>query len=231
MSVIGDYLLSLPDETLDVLFRNGRRASEAEHINRNANEHLSRAYEDYKRTRDKTIDSLDELNKRKMKVMGREIVLFVDIFSKVQNVDLSECKGLSEIKTVEFTEIDYTDMNNEIEDMYNFIKDGMKTYFFGGIVLGSIIMGRKSKISYNNAKANEAASKIEIERLESEEMELDAISKLAKQEDKTIRKLAKLAKKPLELFNEIVSMKTDWFNLRGEAEVDAFPVYMNDLGL
>ena len=27
------------------------------------------------------------------------------------------------------------------------------------------------------------------------------------------------------------SMQTDWFNLRGEAEVDAFPVYMNDLGL
>ena len=27
------------------------------------------------------------------------------------------------------------------------------------------------------------------------------------------------------------SMKTDWFDLRGEAEVDAFPVYMNDQGL
>ena len=27
------------------------------------------------------------------------------------------------------------------------------------------------------------------------------------------------------------AMKTDWFDLRGEAEVDAFPVYMNDLGL
>ncbi len=27
------------------------------------------------------------------------------------------------------------------------------------------------------------------------------------------------------------AMGTDWFNLRGEAEVDAFPVYMNDLGL
>ena len=26
-------------------------------------------------------------------------------------------------------------------------------------------------------------------------------------------------------------MKTDWFSLRGEAEVDTFPVYMNDLGL
>ena len=27
------------------------------------------------------------------------------------------------------------------------------------------------------------------------------------------------------------AMKTDWFDLRGEAEVDTFPVYMNDLGL
>ena len=27
------------------------------------------------------------------------------------------------------------------------------------------------------------------------------------------------------------SMKTDWFNLRGEAEVDGAPVYMNDMGL
>ena len=27
------------------------------------------------------------------------------------------------------------------------------------------------------------------------------------------------------------AMKTDWFNLTGEAEVDTFPVYMNDLGL
>ena len=27
------------------------------------------------------------------------------------------------------------------------------------------------------------------------------------------------------------SMKTDWFELHGEAEVDAFPVYMNDQGL
>ena len=26
-------------------------------------------------------------------------------------------------------------------------------------------------------------------------------------------------------------MRTDWFRLRGEAEVDAFPVYMNDMGL
>ena len=26
-------------------------------------------------------------------------------------------------------------------------------------------------------------------------------------------------------------MRTDWFNLRGEAEVDAFPVYMNNQGL
>ena len=27
------------------------------------------------------------------------------------------------------------------------------------------------------------------------------------------------------------AMKTEWFDLRGEAEVDAFPVYMNDEGL
>ena len=27
------------------------------------------------------------------------------------------------------------------------------------------------------------------------------------------------------------AMRTDWFNLTGEAEVDTFPVYMNDLGL
>ena len=27
------------------------------------------------------------------------------------------------------------------------------------------------------------------------------------------------------------AMNTDWFDLRGEAEVDTFPVYMNDLGL
>ena len=27
------------------------------------------------------------------------------------------------------------------------------------------------------------------------------------------------------------SMKTDWFDLRGEAEVDGFPVYMNDQGI
>ena len=27
------------------------------------------------------------------------------------------------------------------------------------------------------------------------------------------------------------SMKTDWFDLHGEAEVDAFPVYMNDQGI
>ena len=26
-------------------------------------------------------------------------------------------------------------------------------------------------------------------------------------------------------------MKTDWFDLRGEAEVDTFPAYMNDLGI
>ena len=26
-------------------------------------------------------------------------------------------------------------------------------------------------------------------------------------------------------------MRTDWFHLRGEAEVDTFPVYMNNLGL
>jgi len=28
-----------------------------------------------------------------------------------------------------------------------------------------------------------------------------------------------------------VTMKTDWFDLRGEAVVDAFPLYMNNLGL
>lgn len=27
------------------------------------------------------------------------------------------------------------------------------------------------------------------------------------------------------------SMRTDWFKLRGEAEVDGFPVYLNDMGL
>ena len=27
------------------------------------------------------------------------------------------------------------------------------------------------------------------------------------------------------------SLKTDWFKLQGEAELDGFPVYMNDLGL
>ena len=163
-------MIYLSDETLDVLFKTGRRAYEAERINNEANEHLRRAYEDYQRIRENVVDSIDDLNKRKIKVMCTEVASFVDSFSKIKNVNLNECVGLTNINCIDTYEIDYKNMSNEINDMYDFIISGMKSYAFGGIVLGEIIMSRKSKISYNNAKANEAAAKIEIEKIETEKV-------------------------------------------------------------
>lgn len=170
MSLVGDYLLSLSDETLD---------------------------------------------KRKIKVMAAEIAKFVDIFKKIKNINLTECKGLTDYSGMVMLESDIEKMSNDVMGVYDYIKSDMKMHVLLGfspigIMLRQVLMGKKSKTALNNARANAAAISIEIEKMETEKTELEAVRKLAKQVDKVLRKLIRLSRQPIELFGELVKKKQDW---------------------
>lgn len=224
MSTIGDYLLSMSDETVEKLFKNTSMLSRAESINEDANRMVRFANQDYIRMRNKAMDAMNDLNMRKIKVVSNELARFVNAFSKIANIEVSDITGLTELKSIKFSLADYKGMRNEIMDMEEFIKSGMKTYAagialggIGGWLVGSAIMGQKAKESLNNAQMNMASAEVKVEVLETEEMQLEAIAKLAKQQDRIIRKLVKMSKIGLNTFEEIVNSKTDW-NVYSEEE-------------
>lgn len=222
-------MLYIPDEVLDVVLKNGRKASWAGTLNQYANERLQNACEDYNNMVERTLDTLDDLNSRKTKIMLNQFDDFIDSFQKIKNVSLSEVQGFTDLKCLQTSMPDFKAMKNDVIQVYEYIISGMKTYAIGGafgiagILVGSYVMGKKAQTAMNNALANNAAADIQIEKMETAKMEVDAIRELAKLQDKTIRKLSKIAKPLLEHFHEIVEANQDWnqYSLEDKQSVTA----------
>lgn len=228
MSGLGDFLLSMSDETRDKIFRNMAKQSAADYIDNCAYRKVNYANQDYIRTREKAMDALDDLNMRKLKVTSNEFARFVNTFSQIANVNVSEMSGLTDLKSVKLVMEDYTGMKNDVMLTTEFIKSGIKTYAIStslaiipgvGIpawIVSNMFMKSKANASFNNAKSNMASAEIKVQMLETEQVHLDAMRKLAKQQEKIIKKLSKLSSKGLEALEAIVEKKQDWNNFDEE---------------
>ena len=211
-----DFFYGLSDETLDRLLPKLRKAAHADYVNKIASEELKYNITKYEREVDRTSDALENLNRRKCQVLSDEMARFVDCFKKIKNIDYRETKDLSDYKIVGFDLKDYEAINAQVVDMRELVKTSVKSYLLGGILLGGLIMRKKADIIMNTALTHQHEVKIECQKIESRIIELKAIKKLAKQEDRTVRMLVNLIKNPLADFAVITDKKIEWTDFTKE---------------
>lgn len=205
-----DFLYGLSDETLDRLLPNLRKISEADYINEISNKKLKMAATKHSRELNRTSEALDDLNRCKCQVLSNEIARFVDSFGKIKNIDFKETEGLSEKRFEKFELSDYESMCTQVVDMRSMVETSIKVQVLGGILLGGLIMHKKAKTIMNNALTHKYEIDAECERIETNIMEMQAIRKLAKQENKVIRRLSKLIRQPLQEFCNLSEKKENW---------------------
>lgn len=87
-------------------------SKEANKIQGNAQTLLSRAKEDLELTKNKTSQRIIRLGKTKLKASSNEINDFVNVFSKIRNVDLKDSIGLEELKKLNIKEGTLQDMKD-----------------------------------------------------------------------------------------------------------------------
>lgn len=76
---------------------------EANDVQETAERILSSAKNRMEKTRKSTTTSIEELGKTKLKAYGEEIKEFVEIFSKIKNVEIQESEGINELKKINIT--------------------------------------------------------------------------------------------------------------------------------
>lgn len=203
-------MIYLSDDTIGKLFPNISKFGKAQLINDIANDELKVALEVHNREKEHTMYILDELNKRKCKVIASEIAQFVEYFSRIKNIDFNEANGLTDNKQINFEISDYTQMSNQVLDLREFIEKAIVSYGLGGILIGSAVMHKKAETAMNYAMSYKSEVQAKCELLKSYNMEMKAIRDMAKQENNIIRKLARVAKKPLSEFSMLVNKKSSW---------------------
>ena len=76
---------------------------EANDVQERAERILNSAKNRMEKTRKSTTTSIEELGKTKLKAYGEEIKDFVEIFSKIKNVEVQESEGINELKKINLT--------------------------------------------------------------------------------------------------------------------------------
>ncbi len=76
---------------------------EANDVQERAERILNSAKNRMEKTRKSTTTSIEELGKTKLKAYGEEIKDFVEIFSKIKNVEVQESEGINELKKINIT--------------------------------------------------------------------------------------------------------------------------------
>lgn len=106
----------------------GIDVNNAKQVNKNANEIIESSTEWINAQRLACGNSLSQLGKQKIYILGSSITAFLDTFTKIKNVDFQESEGLEELKKFHIDEKEFV----ELKTMVNFAAS-----LTGGIVSGT----------------------------------------------------------------------------------------------
>lgn len=84
--------------------------SDAQDINRRANESIEEAKDDLDKQRKAVGVSLDKLGEEKVYILNHSVREFLDAFDKIKNVDFEESKELSELEKMHIDKKTFTDL-------------------------------------------------------------------------------------------------------------------------
>lgn len=99
--------------------------AEAEGIQSDAEQLEKICREELEGTKKATTKCIKKLGKTKLKIACREIRNFVDTFSKIKNIDLTDCKNLEEWKNVEFSDQDLKELQVLSKEAYDLVNGGL----------------------------------------------------------------------------------------------------------
>ncbi len=108
---------------------------EANDVQERAERILNNAKNRMERTRKSTTTSIEELGKTKLKAYGEEIKEFVEVFSKIKNVDLKESEGINELKKINITEETLNEMRDTAIGATDILGSGISG-IGAGVLLG-----------------------------------------------------------------------------------------------
>lgn len=108
---------------------------EANDVQERAERILNNAKNRMERTRKSTTTSIEELGKTKLKAYGEEIKKFVEVFSKIKNVDLKESEGINELKKINITEETLNEMRDTAMGATDILGSGIAG-IGAGVLLG-----------------------------------------------------------------------------------------------
>lgn len=157
---------------------------ELESINRKA-EKLARVTEmNFKDAQRRTEESLVSLASLKKEIYNQTLTDFVNHFKKIKNVEVTNNTSLSEkIHKMEKFALDFNNNSKGYEyktEREEAIKGAILGSLFGGAYLfGSVIKGVKLQYAIEEAEANYAKLKVEVEKVKKEETKLKLIRKRA----------------------------------------------------
>lgn len=187
-----------------------KRVGEADYYQDISETSMKGSYGNYLREVERTAEAVDELNERKISVLGNEITKFVNSFSKIKNIDFQETNQLMGSSAISFSESQFKSLQENATDLFDYLHKGSKVNVLGQMVIGSIFLKTRSKTILNNAKSNRIKSEIEHEKLNIEIEAMKFLRTQTKQMNKMLRKTAKIARNPIELLEKLTELKTNW---------------------
>ena len=209
---------------------------EANKVQNKAEAILQFEQEKIQKTKDSTVEAIKKLGELKLKASSQSLGTFVDVFSKIKDVELGESAGLEELAKLNVSKENLKEMKNVSLHATDVLSGGIAgvgagallgwgTYggvmALGSMVLGGIIagpalliaggiFGAKARTKLNNAYSNLAEAKKIAAEIELAESELQIVIKNAMQVRHILHTLNRLLVEGNARMKIIAKVKTNW---------------------